>query len=196
MKKVSLILFVSILMASCSKGDVMDRTIFLPDADDDSLPAYTEWGYNTFGAKYDRAYFLASYYIVPCKIVYKDNHLHFYLSGVIRYQEEITLAIIFPLAQMSDYKDLMQLNNKKIDLADNNCTIKIIQNGKDDLILEDKKGELYFKRTQLLSIDDAVNRVILSGFFEINFLKNGMPTRMSSGRFDLGITNGVVYISN
>jgi hypothetical protein len=48
---------------------------------------------------------------------------------------------------------------------------------------------LYFKRIQLLSIDDIENRIILSGTFGIKFLKNGLSETISDGRFDIGITD-------
>ena len=191
MKKICFILLIFILFSSCSK-DVLDRTIFIPDENDNSLPAYTEWGYNTFGAEYERNYFLVSYDIVPCKILFKDNQLQFSLSGKIRYNQEMTLLFIFPSSQINDYKELLQLHKKEIDLSAENCIVKIMQNGNEQ-ILDVFEGKLFFKRAQLLSVDDQVNRVILSGTFEVNFLQNNFPTRISNGRFDLGITKNIFY---
>ena len=195
MKKICLILLTITLLVACSK-DEMDRTIFIPDENDGNLPAYTEWGYNSFGAEYERTYFLATNSIVPCKIVYKNGELQFFLSGYIPddyyYHRTTTLVFTFPVEPMSNYANLMQLNNVKIDLATAGCTVKMVQND-NETILDVVGGELYFKRTQLLKIDDAVNRVILSGTFELRFLKNGLPTSMSDGRFDLGINDKVFY---
>jgi len=194
MKKYYLILLIITLLFACSK-DEMDRTIFVWDEDDGNLPAYTEWGYNSFGAEYEREYFLATHNIVPCKIVYKDDQLQFSLSGRVSgyYGREMTLIFTFPATQMyREYPDLVQLNNVKIDLAAENCTVKMLQ-GDQETILDVMGGELYFKRAQLLTIDDAVNRVILSGTFDLRFLKNDFPTYMSNGRFDLGITQKVFY---
>jgi hypothetical protein len=196
MRKFSFILLIITLLLACSK-DEMDRTIFIPDETDGNLPAYTEWGYNSFGAEYEREYFLATNTIVPCKIVYKENKLQFSLSGRVRsdyyYGKEMSLIFIFPVAQAChNYDDLMQLDKMKIDLASYNCTVKMVQDGQETL-LDGVKGELYFKRAQLLTIDDAVNRVILSGTFELRFLKNDFPTYISDGRFDLGITKNVFY---
>jgi hypothetical protein len=185
------------LLVACSK-DEMDRTIFIPDENDGNLPAYTEWGYNSFGAEYERTYFLATNNIVPCKIVYKNGELQFFLNGRVGSgypyydYKSMTMAFIFPVDPISNYADLMQLNNVKIDLATAGCTVKMVQND-NETILDVVGGELYFKRTQLLKIDDAVNRVILSGTFELQFLKNGLPTSMSDGRFDLGINDKVFY---
>jgi hypothetical protein len=192
MKKICFSLLIITLLVACSK-DEMDRTIFIPDEEDYHLPAYTEWGYNSFGAEYERSYFLATTSIVPCKIVYKNNQLQFALIGRVSgnyYYNEMTLSFIFPLSQISDYEELMELNGKKINLADNNCTVKMLQ-GDNETTLEVSGGELYFKRAQLLRIDDKINRVILSGTFELRFLKNGLPSYMKEGRFDMGITENV-----
>ena len=191
MKKIYLILFIGILFGACSR-DEMDRTIFIPDEKDNKLPAYTEWGYNSFGAEYERDYFLASNEIVPCKIMYKDNKLHFYLSGVIRDGKEMTLIFSFPLNKINEISDLLQLNNQKINLSNEDCTVSVFQYN-NEIVLDVINGELYFKRAQLLNIDDEINRVILSGVFELRFLQNGFPSTISNGRFDLGITKNVFY---
>ncbi|GHT62402.1 hypothetical protein AGMMS50239_15620 [Bacteroidia bacterium] len=191
MKKYGLIAIILLALCSCT-GDVMDETIFIPDEKDSNLPAYTEWGYNSFGAKYERTYFLASHDIVPCKIVYQDGILHFSLSGRIgtRYyygEDKMKLTFSFPISYpIMEYKDLTALNNLEINLTDASCEVKIERNGKVELI-HPRSGHLFFKRTQLLRIDDKENRVILSGLFEMSFLHNGVPEQISDGRFDLGV---------
>ena len=195
MKNICLILLISTMLFSCSTTEpALDRTIFIPDKDDYRLPAYTEWGYNAFGANYERDYFLASNYIVPCKIMYTNGQLLFSLNGIIRENKEMTLIFSFPIAQIDDYKDLMQLHEKKIDLRSDDCTVKILQDG-NETILDIIDGTLYFKRTQLLNVDDEANRVILSGIFELRFLLNLFPASISNGRFDMGITTNVFYSS-
>lgn len=189
MKKSYLILIISILLSSCSK-DVLDRTVFIPDEENSSLPAYTEWGYNTFGAEYERGYFLASSYIIPCKIVYTNDQLQILLNGIFSGGKEMGMVFVFPAAEMRDYADLIQLHNTTIDLAATDCMVKIIQDGV-ETILDVTKGNFYFKRAQLLSVDEEVNRTILSGTFEVQFLQNGFPFTISDGRFDLGITDDV-----
>jgi len=192
MKKINLFIIIGILLSSCAKDNVMDRTIFIPDENNAQLPAYTEWGYNSFGAEYERDYFLASNQIVPCKIMYKNNQLQFSLIGTVDSGRNMTLSFIFPFAQISEYKDLVQLNNTEIDLSANDCTVKILGDN-NETILNILEGKLYFKRAQLLSIDDVVNRVILSGMFEFRFMQNDFPATMSDGRFDMGITKNVFY---
>lgn len=189
MKKSYLILIISILLSSCSK-DVLDRTVFIPDEKDSNLPAYTEWGYNTFGSEYERGYFLASPYIIPCKIVYVDSYLQILFNGITSNGKEMGMVFIFPAAEMRDYADLIQLHNTAIDLAMADCKVKIILDGT-ETVLDIINGNLYFKRVQLLSVDEELNRAILSGTFEMQFLQNGFPSTISDGRFDLGITNDI-----
>ena len=191
-KQISIFTILSFLLFSCSLDKELDRTIFIPDDKDKSLPAYTEWGYNTFGAEYEREYFLASQRIVPCKIMYENEQLRFSLNGM-RGNTEMNLEFIFPATQMSDYKDLTKLNGREINLAAVDCTVKIWQ-GESETVLNILKGKLHFIRTQLLYVDDSVNRVILSGKFELSFLQKGYPTNISEGRFDLGMTNKYFYI--
>ena len=181
------ILPVFLMMNSCYQ-DEMDRTIFIPDAVDQNLPAYTEWGYNTFGALYERHYFLASNKVIPCKIMYHKGLLNFNLTGKIDNDSEMVLKFSFPAPRMNHYKDLIALNNTTINLLDDNCSVKIETNGNEDVITL-ISGSLTFKRTQLLKIDGEENRVILSGLFELRFLKEGLPETISNGRFDVGINN-------
>jgi hypothetical protein len=187
MKNKYLLLLLIVLLCSCAK-DVLDRTIFIPDEEDYNLPAYTEWGYNTFGAEYERDYFLVSNKITPCKIVYKENYLQFSLSGTIRGGKEMSLLFIFPANKMNDYRDLLRLHKMNINLSANECIVKILYN-KEETVLNVSEGELNFKRVQLLSVDDIENRVILSGTFYLHFLENELPSFITNGRFDLGITN-------
>jgi hypothetical protein len=189
------------LFSSCSRDSELDRTIFVPDESNNNLPAYTEWGYNAFGAIYDiRNYFLVSNSIVPCKILYKDGLLHFSLNGILtsnynNQHEKMTLLFSFPKENISQYYDLLALNNTEINLASNDCIVKI-NNGENEQVLDIIDGFLCFKRAQLLSIDDEPNRVILSGIFELRFLENGndFPISFSEGRFDFGINNNVFYV--
>jgi len=191
MKKNCLLILIIILFSSCSK-EVLDRTIFIPDENNRNLPAYTEWGYNTFGAEYERDYFLVSNKIVPCKILYRENLLQFSLSGTIRDNQEMMLSFIFPSLQIDDYTDLLQLHDREIDLSADDCIVKILRNDK-EIFLNVFEGKLHFKRAQLLSIDDQVNRVILSGVFDLTFMQNDFPAFIYNGRFDLGITKNLFY---
>jgi len=192
MKKNSLLLLIIILLVSCGKYET-GRTVFIPDPDDYNLPAYTEQGYNAFGAEYERDYFLVSDKIAPCKIRSHENQLQFSLSGTIRDGKEMTLSFIFPVEQMKDYKGLLQLHNKEIDLAADDCVVKISQDGKETILDIYNYGNLHFKRTQLVNIDDVENCVILSGYFCLDFMQDDFPSFICNGRFDLRITKYLFY---
>jgi hypothetical protein len=183
-----------LLICACSK-DEMDRTIFIPDDDDVNLPAYTDWGYNAFGAKYERDYFLVSDHLVPCKITYRNGMLNFSLIGNIKggaasYRDagKMTLTFSFPSSPMRRYADLVSLHANKIDLTDASCMVKI-EKGNVETIHTPQSGHLTFKRAQLLRIDDIDDRIILSGTFDVQFFINGWPETISDGRFDVGINN-------
>ena len=182
-----------LLLLSCKKKEVMDKIIFISDKDDANLPAYTEWGYNSFGAEYDGDYFLVSEKITPCRITYNNNQLQFLLHGTVRNGRDMKLLFVFPSAPVSNYADLGQLNDVEIDLSDNDCAVKIIQ-GNVETTLDVLEGKLHFKRVQLLSIDGLLDRAILSGIFELRFIQSGFPANISSGRFDVGITNSVFSV--
>ena len=195
--RISMIMvFLTLLMISCRK-EIMDKTIFIPDENDPNLPAYTEWGYNSFGAKYGYDYFLVSTSnktssiitlnpITPCTIKHSNQRIQFLLRGTLRNGNEMSLLFTFPLiAQISGYYDLVKLPKEEIVLsAANNCTVSI-----DNVPLQELDGKLHFKRVQILSIDGTMERAILSGTFEVNFKKGGENERISNGRFDMGITN-------
>ena len=196
MKKYIFIIIACMTIVSCSKEDPqLNRTIFIPDENDTSLPAYTEWGYNVFGAIYERTYFYASKEIIPCKIMYRDDSIHFFMQGVVGNsypQKNMALTFIFPSERIADYNDFITFHKKVIDLSDG-CVVKITTDDSEK-ILDVIRGELNFKRAQLLSVDGVANRVILSGTFDIQFVGAGsFPENFSDGRFDFGITEREFY---
>ena len=74
-----------------------------------------------------------------------------------------------------------------IDLTGESCNL-ILKKGTqiDTLII--LSGQLNFKKARILRIYNEENRAILSGTFDMKFFRNGLPETISSGRFDLGIT--------
>ena len=195
MKKYSLLMIILFLF-SCEVMDEMQDTIFIPDINDKNLPAYTEWGFNSFGAMYERRYFFSTKDIVPCKMICGNGILTFTLSGRtgLNYSswgsgDQLTMSFTFPFNEpIKNYKDLLALHQKQFDLSDNACIVQMISNSnREDLT--GLSGELKFIRAQLLRINDVENRIILSGTFEVSFWRNQIPEIMSKGRFDLGITH-------
>jgi len=179
----------AVFLTACSKSD-LDRTIFIPDEENPSLPAYTEWGYNSFGADYERSVFVATNSIVPCKVVYKSDTLSFALVGRCN-RNDMTLTFSFPLSQIGTIEDLAVLNDYTVDLK-TGATVSLTTNNV-QAALDVTDGQLYFKRFQLLRVDGQFNRIILSGTFDLKFLRNGLPETMSDGRFDIGITDRDFY---
>lgn len=201
MKKYFIITVAIAIFASCTTEEPqMERTVFIPDPIDSRLPAYTEWGYNAFGAKISRRYFVAHNDIAPCRILYRDGLLRFSMSGYWEYNNygsitETTLTFIFPFERLYEYADLMMLHNEKIELtASTGCVVNLSQNGKDET-LNIVDGELHFCRAQMLFIDEQPNRVILSGVFNFRYLSetDEFPVTVSNGRFDFGINRDIFY---
>ena len=200
MKKYLYLTAIIILLFPSCEYDEMDRTIFVTDENDNNMPAYTEWGYNSFGAIYERSYFLVSNNIVPCKITYQSGMLNFYLIGKLKDNSysynysgtDMVLTFSFPFSDIDDYTGLMELNNTVVDLTAPLCKV-IIEIDKNKEELTPINGNLTFKRAQLLKIDGKENRVILSGVFDVSFLKDSRPETISGGRFDVGISNDYRY---
>jgi hypothetical protein len=195
--KTNLLILASLFTLLCACSDI-ERTIFISDANDSNLPAYTEWGYNSFGAKYERLYFLVHKSIIPCKVTYREGTLHFSLTGVLSEvmygnygyfnSETMTLTVSFPSEPMYEYRDLLALHGRVIDLADtSSCRVEIDRTDKTGMTVAPIKGHLTFRRAQLLRIDEKENRVILSGSFDLQFLANDKPESITDGRFDVGI---------
>ena len=110
-------------MISCSKETELDRTIVIPDDNDRRLPAYTEWGYNSFGVEYERAYFLARRDVIPCKVMYRNDSINFLMSGACSgdyySQQTMSLSVTFSSEKVENYSDLLILHKKNIDLSNN-----------------------------------------------------------------------------
>ena len=106
------------------------------------------------------------------------------------YDDDMSLTIIFPRDSVIDScQKLYLLNGERIILT--NPAIKIlVKNGDNalELVTDIRSGELFFKRVQMLYIDEKFEEAIVSGTFEIRYVKNGEKCELTDGRFDLGIT--------
>ncbi len=179
--------------ASCSKDYELDKSVLIPDKDYPDLPAYTEWGYNTFGALYDREPFLYNPG-VPVKVINSGGKTSFTLKGHkgtsgYYYSNDNSLSLTFDLIGFLplSYSDLISLNDTIIDLTNPLCKVSLLS----DTVKWDVKilnGSLNFKRAQNLIIDKQQAEVILSGTFEFQALINNEPTSVTAGRFDDGIS--------
>ena len=200
MKKQLFILATLILVFfGCTKENELKKSVYVPDAEFTDLPAYSEWGYNTFGAYYDRDIFVSNNRTVPSKVIVSNDTLSFILDGqkgesdyYHDYSKEMTMTFKlsdFPLVQ---YSDLTIFNDTTLDLKNplyevlvTIDTMKFIAN-----ILS---GELTFKRAQHLKVDKEPIEVILSGTFNFKAIINSKPVTISDGRFDVGISPDNFY---
>lgn len=190
------IAFIISLVTGCSKEYELKKSIFIPDPDFPDLPAYTEWGYNTFGAFYERQLFLYSEQEIPAKIIFTGGITSFVLKGQKNSygyyywdnMKEMTLTFRLPDIQPASYSDLTILHKMKIDLGSENGIVTLFMDG-ETFEPEILQGELEFKRVQQLFVDTEETEVILSGVFSFQALVNGEPVSLSEGRFDVGIGN-------
>ena len=196
-----MMLTAALFFAACSDEAELQKSVFVPDEDFPELPAYTEWGYNTFGAYYDRELFIYNAYEVPAKVVNTEGTTSFILNGTrgLYYYYEYSpennaMSLSFDLTGFlpQAYTDLVALNDSVIDLLDPDCKVMVTMNGQkyQEQIIN---GTLHFKRVQNLIVDKEQVEVILSGTFEYQALSNDVPFSVSLGRFDVAVGKSNFY---
>jgi len=201
MKNSILLLSALCILASCSTSEYdLEKSVYLPDDEFSSLPAYTEWGYNTFGAFYERKVFIYNDNEVPAKVIHTNDLARFVLKGGLApadyndyyyngynyYTSSMSLSFDLPGFHPLTYKDLVQLNDTVIDLTAPGLNVMAVI-GSDTVDMDIFNGRLQFKRAQHLFVDNNPVKVILSGYFGFQALVNGEPISLSYGRFDVGI---------
>lgn len=194
MKKYLLIILslISSFLTSCMKENELKKSVFIYDPENTDLPAYSEWGYNTFGAYYEREIFVSNDGLVPAKIIVSDTSFSFLLDGQkgssYYYSGYSEMLITFTLSGFmpAHYTDLALLNDSVIDLTNPSCyvfvTIDTVKYTADIL-----NGNLNFNRIQILQVDQQQVEAILSGYFDFKAIINNKPVTISDGRFDVGI---------
>ena len=197
----TVILLVAIGFGSCDNEYELDKSIFIPDKDYPSLPAYTEWGYNTFGALYNREPFVNSDFSIPTKIICTGGKTSFSLKGHFgesRYyyyeSDEKLITLNFDLLGFipESLSNLIELNDSIIDLTNPLCKVSLTL----DTVEYDVtvlNGYLNFKRVQYLFVDKQPYEIILSGIFDFQALINNEPSSISMGRFDVGIPSDIFF---
>ena len=191
----SLILLV---VAGCSKERELKKSVYVPDAELTDLPAYSEWGYNTFGAYYDRDLFILDNNVVPAKVSVTKGETLFILDGQdVGSKSSSSLTLSFKLSAFlpKQYSDLLALNKTTYDLT-NPLNQVFITSGTTKTSLTIISGTLQFKRAQYLHVDKSPIEVILSGYFEFKAIINDKPVTFSDGRFDVGIQTDNFYLIN
>jgi hypothetical protein len=201
----SSILFISImalmLSSGCKKESELKKSVFIYDTETPGLPAYSEWGYNTFGAFFDRQIFRSSDALVPSKVFSSDTAMQLILEGEIWNDpysgtySDMTMTITLKGFTPENYQELVALNDSTIDMKDPRCLVQIT--GSSILMpVRILSGTFYFKRVQNLSVDRQHIEAILSGYFEFKaILVNDKPMTVSEGRFDVGIGEDNFYLN-
>jgi hypothetical protein len=184
-------------IAGCSKDNTLEESVFIADPDDPDLPAYSEWGYNTFGAYYDRIPFISNDDMVPVKAIYTDSVFSFVLNGQYNggyssMQVPMSISFIMPDYSPQQFANLVSLNGLSIDLADTVYKVQIVLDTA-HFNAEVLHGQLYFKRAQKLFVDTRLIEVILSGYFEFQAIIDNVPITVSDGRFDVGVGSDNFY---
>ena len=190
----SLILLI-IIFTSCSSDSELKKSIYIEDEQFPDLPQYSEWGYNTFGAYYDRQAFKSNDREVPIKVINQEGKTSFVFTGqkgsgysYDNFTLTLTIADFNPLT----YVDLLQLNNTTLDLTDSKYEIVIKDVGNSDTT-QIISGQFQITKAQNLLVDKKAEEVILSGKFDFQALIEGLPVTISNGRFDVGVGNDNFY---
>jgi hypothetical protein len=197
--KITILLFIVSSIIGCKKENELKKSVWIPDPEYSDLPAYSEWGYNTFGVYYDRLPFISNNDLVPAKVVYTNDQTTFELYGQLgdpyTYGDYEKMSMKFRISGFKplQYSDLISLNHTTLDLTDTLNRVIIIR---DTAILNVKiiSGELFFKRAQNLIVDKKPIEVILSGYFDFKALVNSEPITVWEGRFDVGVGSDNFYI--
>jgi len=175
---------------SCEKQQEYDlrESVYIEDVEYKGLPQYSEWGYNTFGAYYDREVFISNNLEVPVKLFVNNGKSSFIFHGQkgANGGKDMIVTFNFDNYLPTQYTDLLVLNDSILDLKTPNCSITIEIDGKSEPC-QVINGYIHFKRVQDLFVDGEHRQVILSGRFEFQVLMDNYPIAISDGRFDVGI---------
>jgi len=182
------VLLFSILCVSCKMEDeyILMQSVFIEDPLNPGLPVYSEWGYNTFGAYYDRTPIRSNDYILPSKIFVNQDTLNFMLQGEMKSGQSILLKFSIKGFSPQNEYELVSLNNTIINLKNsaNKVVFKISNQTYNLQIIE---GELHFKKAQKMFLDNELFKTILCGTFRFKTFINNEPVSIYNGRFDVSI---------
>ena len=179
----------------------LSEQVFVADSENAQLPAYTEWGYNTFGAYYDREVFKSNSSDVPLKIVVRNDTTTFIFKGTklssksssyYANGEDMVMYISFPNMSFLGYAELTTLHGTVLDFKSRGAVFSLMI---DQVVLQPVllNGMLEIKNARRLMVDGEAYEIILSGLFDIQFLIQQEPISLYNGRFDFGVHNGNFY---
>lgn len=191
MKTKLFLLAIVVALMGCSKENDLKKSVMIYDDEFTDLPAYSEWGYNTFGAYYDRDVFISNNQDVPLKIISQNGSMQMLFSGETNLNSwepyaSMTMKITFDTFSPQHFTDLLILNDSILDFTSDDVHVEFNLNGSiiDAHIIS---GGMHVKRAQQLFVDDELIEVILSGYFEFQMMVEDVPVSVSEGRFDCGI---------
>ncbi|MBU0763564.1 MAG: hypothetical protein KJ607_01880 [Bacteroidetes bacterium] len=147
-----------ILFVSCKKynddeqrGYYFKQSTFIEDPGNPGLPKYSELGYNTFGAYYDRETFISNNVDVPMKVIVTNDTTTLIFQGT-KNNYDMTLKIGIPDSLPDTYSDLLAFNDTVIDLTQ--CKITTIINGNTSVprVID---GRFEIRKAQKLYVDDS-----------------------------------------
>lgn len=196
--------FAASALSACDDDDIIDETIWVSDSNNRHLPAYTEWGYNTFGARVNDGYLLSHRYgySSPCRFNSGDDFMTIEMFGHEDYYHRFGdndylegLRFNIKLDHITEYKELTTLGGRTFDLSDDSQTISVEllfsspRTGDDEArLLSVERGSITFSKVVLLRIDEEVEEAIVAGTFEIyGTLSDGKKYHITKGRFDFGV---------
>jgi hypothetical protein len=176
---------------SCSHNDyTLEESVFVPDEKYYDLPAYSELGYNTFGAHIDRQTFVYDQYenAIPSKIIVRQDTLNLQLIGKLNY-ENITLNFALIGYSPITYTDITSLHGKTFDLTDKKqCIISLTRNGSiKELNVLNGKLEIITAKPLYVNSEIQPAKTVIAGKFQFQFMIDNEPQTADKGRFDFGI---------
>lgn len=194
MRNIAYIFLAVVALCSCSRESDLKKSIFIPDPDDSRLPAYTEWGYNTFGAYLDREVFIYNDNLIPFVTLANNSITEFQFNGEIyenffTNNDKVSLIIKTSTIHPTKAEDLVALNGKTFQLSTPNFEVYLERNGARSK-LSVQQGSLTFQRVQKVFVDRKYTEMILSGYFEISATG---ATSITEGRFDVAVKDGYSF---
>ena len=192
MKKLIIIAVALIAMTACSKSD-LKQIQYIEDPDYPGLPAYSEMGYNTFGAYINEQVFTVSYYGSnrPFYLVADRECLTMTLYG---WRDGTDLNMIFTLPidstyHLEDYHSLLALDGKTFTIDTTPTSCNVTMEGYYAPNIESiYSGYIKFEKVQQVLVDKTDAEVVVSGKFQFRaFTPNGTRIDVTGGRFDLGV---------
>lgn len=181
-----------LLITACSDETELKKSIFVADKDYPDLPAYTEWGYNTFGAYYDRKLFIYTDEEVPVKVVNTQGRTSMTfrgrLGGTQYYQSGSDMSLSFDFFSFAPVflTDILELDGQEVNLNTPACGVRI-KIDDEEFEADIFSGSIHFKKAQKLYVDNKLAEVILSGTFQFSAVVNAEPVSITLGRFDVGV---------